>query len=170
MVIEECRCSPRPANRHAHVLSLALLMPAVLLFAVSFAMPAYGGIAQLLSLIMIVCALFVAYKFVFSFYTYTITDPGDGIPCLLVEQMQGKRSSLVCRLPLYAVMRVFSAEEESARGKAYVYVATMHGGCYQYVSGRMDDTNILLKLEADEAFMAALTSGVAEARSRRNEE
>jgi hypothetical protein len=84
--------------------------------------------------------------------------------------MQGKRSSLVCRLPLYAVMRVFSAEEESARGKAYVYVATMHGGRYQYVAGRLDGVDVLLKLEADEAFVAALTSGVAEARRRRNEE
>ena len=170
MVIEECRCTPHPANRRAHALSLALLLPAALLFFLSFFLPGYRGIVQLLSLGVIVGALFVAYKFVLSSYSYTVTDPGDGNPCLLVEQIQGKRSSLVCRLPLYAISRVCPAEQGAAYGKAYVYVATMHGGRYQYVTGRLDGVDVLLKLEADEAFVAALTSGVAEARSRRNEE
>lgn len=170
MVMQELRCAPRPVNHRARSLTLGLLLPAALIFAAAWQMPAYGGVVQFLSLALIVIALFVAYKFIFSAYVYTLTDPGDGVPCLLVEQVQGKRSSLVCRLPLYAVLRVLPAKAEPVRGKAYVYTATMSGGHYQYVVGRMDGVDILLKLEADEDFVAALTAASEEARRARIQE
>ncbi|MBQ8350889.1 MAG: hypothetical protein IJY20_02445 [Clostridia bacterium] len=170
MVMEELRYTPRPVNHHARALSLVLLIVGALLFVSSIPMPAYGGILQLLALVLIVGALFIAYKFILSTYTYILTDPGNGIPCLLVEQIQGKRSSLVCHLPLHAITRILPAEKEPPRGKAHVYVATMRGGCYQYVLGRVDGTDILLMLEADETFMAALSQAAVDARRAHAEE
>ena len=156
MVTEELRYTPRPVNHRATAVAMGLSFPAVLLFAISAVIPTYGGVMQLLGLIMLVVGLFVAYKFVLSSYTYVLTDPGDGIPCLLIEQTQGKRVSLVCRVPLRQILRISEAEKEHRSGKAYVYVATMHGGRYQYVSARTEGVDLLLKLEADEGFIAAL--------------
>ncbi|MBO5050979.1 MAG: hypothetical protein J6D31_02175 [Clostridia bacterium] len=165
MVIEELRYTPRPANRRAVALAIGLSLPAVLLFAVSAAMPNYGGVMQLLGLVMLVVGLFVAYKFILSSYTYVLTDPGDGTPYLLIEQTQGKRVSLVCRVPLEQILRISETEKGHRGGKAYVYVATMHGGRYQYVSGRAEGVDLLLKLEADEGFLAALRRESAAARA-----
>lgn len=170
MVKKELRYEPRPANRRATVVVFSLLVLAVCLFAVSGFIPAYGGIAQMVAILLIVPALFIAYKFILASYTYILTDPGDGIPCLLVEQTQGKRTSLVCRLPLRSLFRVIPAGQEEVRGKAFVYVATMSGGRYQYVVGRVEGTDVLLKLEADDAFATALAEWAAEERRLAAEE
>ena len=170
MVTELARYTPRPANRRAHALALLLLLAGGALFAVSLALPAYGGVVQIASLLLVVAGLFIAYKFLFSTYTYSIADVGDGELRLLVEQTQGRRSSLVCQFPLYAVCRVVEAGKERLPGKAYSYVATMHGGRYQHVQARIDGNLLLLQMEADEPFVALLREQVPLARQRRAEE
>ena len=169
MVIEEKRHRAHPVNSFARVASLALALPAVALFAISGVLPAYGGVVQLVSLALLVAALFLAYKFVFSTYTYVITDPGNGTPCLLVEQQQGRRSTLAFHVPLHAVLRV-QEMGKMPQGRAYLYTARLRGGQYQYVVCRVDGVEQILKIEADADFIAALAAAAAEARQRRADE
>lgn len=166
MAIKELRLEPRPANRFAMAVVLLMLVPALLLFAAAAWLPAYGGLVQTVSLLLIAGGLFVAYKFVWVSYIYTVSDTGDGQPCLLVEERQGKRCSLVCRLPLRSILRIERVEKARSqpRGKAYVYTATMRGGVYYYITGRVDGTDILLKLELDDAFAADMRAAAEEAR------
>lgn len=172
MAIKEMRAEPRPVNRFATWLALLLVILALVLFVASMPLPAYGGLVQALSLLLLVAGLFVAYKFVWVSYVYTVCDPGDGQPCLLVEERQGRRSSLVCRLPLYALLRVERVDkaQKQPRGKTYVYTATMRGGEYYYISGCVDGVNVLLKMEIDAAFAAALQAAAEEARRAWREE
>ena len=159
-----------PANRTAVIATLALGIPAAVLFAGSFALPAYGGVVQLIALLVLVAALFIAYKYIFSTYIYTIIDFGNDTPYLLVEQQQGKRSSLVFQAPLHAVVRVLLKGEPLPSGKVYMYTATLCGGSYHYVLCRIDGANLLLKIEANDTFYAALTEAAAEARLAYKEE
>lgn len=161
MGVKEYHYTPKAVNRRALWVSLACAAAAGAAFLASFFLPAYGGVMQLFSLVLLVAALFVSYKYIWVSYSYTITDPGDGIPCLLVEQVTGRRSSLLCRLPLYAILRILPVGAAAPAGKAYVYTATMWGGSYRYVTGRMEGNAILLKLEGDDAFFSALSAAVA---------
>lgn len=169
MGIKEYRYAPRAGNRRALWVSLACAAVAVAAFLLSFFLPLYGGVIQLLSLVLLVAALFVAYKFIWVSYSYTIADPGDGIPCLLVEQVTGRRSSLLCRLPLYAILRVLPAGAAAPAAKAYAYTATMWGGSYRYVTGRLDGNTVLLKLEGEDAFFAALSDAVSEVKQKKDD-
>lgn len=169
MGIKEYRYTPRAIDRRALWVTLACAAAAVIAFLLSFLLPVYGGLVQLFSLALLVVALFVAYKFLWVSYTYMITDPGDGIPCLLVEQTMGRRSSLLCRLPLYAILRILPAGAAAPAGKAYVYTASMWGGPYRYLTGRMEGNAVLLKLEGDDAFFAALSDAVAAVKQEKDD-
>lgn len=170
MVTEEIRYTPKPANRRALFATLSLLIPAICLFVASNALPGYGGMVQIIAIFLLVPALFIAYKFILTSYTYILKKPGDGIAYLMIEQTQGRRSSLVCHLPLHAVFRVVANDKEVPSGKAYVYVASMSGGRYQYVIGRLSGASVLLKLEADDAFIESLMNAAAAARRAEAEE
>ncbi len=167
---EEIRYTPAPRDRRATVLSLSLFFAALVLFLVTGVMPLYGGLLQLMAICLLVPALFVAYKFVLTSYTYILTDTEQGRPSLLIEQGQGRRKSLLCHLPLSAILRIVEEGQALPRGKAYTYVASLGGGTYQYISARQDGLPILLKLEMNAAFLEALRIRAAAARIAEKEE
>ena len=156
-------CSPRPANQRAKVLVIALFALALVGFAASFFLPDYGGTVQLLCLFVIVYALFVASRFLFVSYVYSIDTDEKGITRLLIEEKQGKRTSLVCHLPLRRIhaIKPFSEAKEESRDRYYTYVATMGGGNYQLVIAEGERGRVGIKIEASEEFAAALREAIA---------
>ena len=156
--------SPRPANNRAKILVVTLFVAAILGFIVSFWIPNYGGTIQLVCLFVLVYALFVASRFLFVSYTYSLYVNDKGVTYFLIEEKQGKRSSLVCQLPLARVLGVkpFSPSAEEARGRYYTYVVTMGGGDYQMVTVEGERGKAAIKIEADAEFLAALRKALSE--------
>lgn len=155
--------SPRSANNRAKILVIGLLAAALIAFIASFYIPTYGGTVQLCCLFAIVYALFVASRFLFVSYTYSLYTNDRGIRYFLIEEKQGKRSSLVCQLPLSRVHAVKPLSEagEETRGRYYTYVATMGGGDYQIVVVDGEKGRVGIKIEANTAFLTALREAIA---------
>ena len=167
----ELRYTPQPQNRRASILWIGLFSLSVLAFAASFALPDYGGTVQMASVIGVVIAIFVAYKFCFSTYTYILTSlEGKGL-YFLIEQTQGKRTSLICEIPLYRILSVTEliGAEKSVRGRYFTCVTTMGGGRYQLVRAMGKKEDILVKIEADEAFLAAFRTLLTSVQAARKE-
>ena len=161
--------APKAKNRSASVLVLVLVICAAVCILLSGALSAYRGLSQLVGLIFAVAAIFVAFKYLLTSYVYTVfSDGAETPPCLLVEQKQGHRSSLVCRVLLKNVLSVEPHTDGSYPSRCYVYVATMRGGTYQLLRVRENGSDFCIKLEADEEFCKALICTIASAKEAGN--
>ncbi len=160
---DEIRYSPKPKNRRALFLWTGLLFLSMTAFVVSCFLPTYGGAVQMGAIIGVVIALYIAYKFSFSSYAYVLMPIEGKGPTFLIEQWQGKRMTLVCHLPLWRVrsVTVLAPREKEIRSKYFTCIATMGGGDYQLVRAVGAKEDILVKIEADEAFLAAFRSQLA---------
>lgn len=157
-------CSPKPTNSRAKCLTFGLSAVAVCGFFASFWLPTYGGTVQLVCLFSLVYALFVASRFLFVSYTYSLFCNERGITYFLIEEKQGKRTSLVCQLPLSRIRAVkpLSDAREQTRERYYTYVATMGGGEYQMVVAEGEKGSVGIKIEASTDFLAAFQRALAE--------
>lgn len=156
--MKDLTCEPKPKNGSAKKFVLIFVASAVALYLVAQAVPYYRGLFHLAALLLLVPAIFVAFKYLLTSYVYTLfSDEGRTPPCLLVEQRQGKRSSLVCRVLLESVVSLSPYTGGPYPGRCYVYTATMRGGSYQLLHAREDGRDIYLLLEADEGFLEALS-------------
>ncbi len=167
----EMRYTPRPSNRRASILWIGLFSLSVAAFTISFALPSYGGTVQMAALIGLVIAIFIAYKFAFSVYTYILTPlEGKGF-YFLIEQTQGKRTTLVCELPLRRIRSLtdLCGEDKNIRGRYFTCIATMGGGRYQLVRAVGSKEDILVKIEADEAFVTAFRTLLSAVQTERKE-
>lgn len=156
--------TPRAVNRRAGWAVGILLGLAAVVFALSLFFSEYGGTLQLVSLFMIVYALFLASKFLFVSNAYSLYTKENGVRFFLIEQKQGRRSTLVCQLPLYRIRSVlpFAEAKEEARGRYYTYVASMSGGNYQMLVVDGEKGSVGIKIEASPEFVAALHVALAE--------
>ena len=164
----ELQYTPRPVNKRAKITVLALALVAVALYIVSVVAPVYKGVLLMGALLVAVAAIFLAYRYLFSVYTYRIfyTEEGEGY--FLVEQGQGKRTSLVAQIPLQTVISVSPYDKNTLpRGKFLAFCATLSGGEYQILHAREAGQNTVIKLEADAAFCAALVGATAKARAEK---
>lgn len=162
--------TPKAKNRSATALILILTLAAVICFLMSAALSLYRGMVQLLALLLAVSAIFVAVKYVLVTHTYSVfPGQGDVPPCFLVEQAQGRRTSLVCRIPLRGILSVEPYKGGSYSGRCYIYTATMRGGAYQILRAREAGHEFCVKLEADEDFMRLLLQKIAEAKATQTE-
>ena len=116
---------------------------------------------------MATAAIFLAYRYLFSTYTYRFYDTEDGVAYFLVEQWQGKRSSLVAQIPLHTVVSLAPYEKERLpHGKFFAFCATLSGGDYQILHSREGGQSTVVKLEMNEAFFALLSEKIGEARTQ----
>ena len=79
--------TPRPANGRAKIAVLALALAALALYIVSVAASAYKGVLMMGALLVVTAAIFLAYRYLFSTYTYRIFYTEDGVGYFLVEQV-----------------------------------------------------------------------------------
>ncbi len=165
-------CTPRAKNHRALILSLSL---AVLGAAAVLLGPrmteSYGGAIQLAGFTMIVLGLLVASKYCMVSYAYSIHPGEAGCPVLLVEQRQGRRSSIVCQISFRRVLAVEEydpAHAEDKHGRSYyTFIATMGAPVYQIVRAEGPKGELYIKLEADPAFVSALQAAIEQARAIR---
>ncbi len=161
--------TPKAKNRSAELLVSILVAVAAVLYFVALAVSLYRGVLRLLAVLLLVAAIFVAYKYLLTSYTYSVfSDEGKTPPCLLVEQKQGSRSSLVCRVLLENVLSLSPCDGKAYPAKCYVYTATMRGGSYQLLLAREVGREICVKLEADNAFLAELSHAISTANTSEN--
>ncbi len=155
--------SPRPANQRAKALVATLFGASLAGFIASSRIPNYGGTVQLFCLALLVYALFVASRFLFVSYTYSIYTNDKGVTYFLIEEKQGKRSSLVCQLPFSRIRSVkpLAEAKEEMRGRYYTYVATMSGGNYYVIAVDGETGRGGIKIEADAPFLATFREALA---------
>ncbi len=158
--------TPRPANGRAKTVVLALALAAVAVYIVSLISPAYKGLLLMGALLVTVAAIFLAYRYLFSTYTYRVFYTEDGVGYFLVEQGQGRRTSLVAQLPLHTLISLSPYDKNSIpRGKFFAFCATLSGGDYQILHAREAGQDTVIKLEADTAFCASLNAYIEKARA-----
>lgn len=158
--------TPRAVNGRAKTVVLLLVLAALALYIVSVAASAYKGILLMGALLVVTAAIFLAYRYLFSAYTYRIFYTEDGMGYFLVEQGQGKRLTLVAQLPLRCVISLAPYDKNNIpHGKFFAFCATLSGGEYQILHAREASQSTVIKLEADTAFFAALTAAVTESRA-----
>ena len=164
--------TPCAVNARAKGAVGMLSASAALGFGLSFLLGEYGGIIQLCALAAIVYALYIASRFLFVSYTYSLFKNEKGTTYFLIEEKQGKRTSLVCQLPLERIYAVkpFPEAKGEAGGRYYTYVATMSGGEYQVVLARGETGKAGIKIEADAAFLAAFQKALSEEKPQTDEE
>lgn len=158
--------TPRPANGRAKIAVLALALAALALYIVSVAISAYKGVLMMGALLVVTAAIFLAYRYLFSTYTYRIFYTEDGVGYFLVEQGQGKRLSLVAQIPLHTVVSLAAYQKSAVpQGKFFAFCATLSGGEYQILHSREGGQNTVIKLEMSEDFFALLSEKTNEART-----
>ena len=158
--------SPSPVNGRAKAIVLALMLAAVAVYVVSLVSPTYKGILLMGTLLLAVAAIFLAQRYLFSVYTYSLFYDEEGGSHFLVEQRQGKRGSLVAQIPLRTVISLTPYDKSTLpHGKFLAFCATLSGGEYQILHAREAGQNTVIKLEADAAFCDALRAAVENARS-----
>ena len=162
---QKVTCSPRPAHGGTKCLVIILSVLAVVGFALSALLGEYAGIVQLFCALAIVYALYVASRFLFVSYTYSLFTNEKGKTFFLIEEKQGKRASLVCQLPLHRIYSIKPQADAKAetKGRYYTYVASMWGGDYYVVAARGETGRAGIKIEPDEAFLSAFRAALAEA-------
>ena len=157
-------CTPQSVNRRATVIAIALCVIGIVTFALAGLVPSGMGAIQLTGLVLIVAGIYIASKFLFVSYTYSITEPNaSGQRFFLIEQAQGKRSSLICRINLLRITAVEDIDPKapSIKEKYFTYVASMGGGRYQMLTARGDKEPVRVKIEASSEFITALREAVA---------
>ncbi len=164
----EVRYTPHAINRCAYWLIAGFVLGAAVLFPASFFLPVYRGLAQLMSAMLLVVALFVASKYVFVSYTYILTPEKEGEPArFLVETKQGRRVSLLFQTPLHTVLSVVPYDKKHLPGGTfYTATATVYGGTYQTLHTKNEMGEAVLKMEADQPFLSALAAKITQAKDR----
>lgn len=162
--------TPRAKNHRALILALSLaVLGAVAVLLGPRITESYGGAIQLTGFTMIVLGLLVASKYCMVSYAYSIHPGESGCPVLLVEQRQGRRSSIVCQISFRRVLAVEeydSAHTEDKHGRSYyTFVATMGAPVYQIVRAEGPKGELYIKLEADPAFVSSLQGALEQARA-----
>lgn len=167
--MNEYRYTPRPKNRNAQILCILLVALGVLAFILAGYFPNYVGSVRMAALILVVVGLFLGIKFIFSTNTYILMRTDKGACYFLVEQAQGKRSSLVCQLPLRRITEVREmrrGRDKTPKGRLFSYVATLGLQEYQLLTAEGDDGKpVQVKLEADEAFFSELKRWLSDCRT-----
>ena len=159
--MEEKRFTPRPKNKVAPICAMAFVVCGLALFLVlPRFITQYAAPVQLAAVMVLVIGIFIAMKYCFVSNTYVLMEGENGRPWFLVEQKQGRRVSTVCQLP---VSRLLAIEEyhrgdaaPKTTGQTFSYIATMNGPEYQFLRARGDKGELLIKIEADADFLAAL--------------
>lgn len=159
--MEEKRYTPRPKNKTAPICAITFAVVGLVLFLVlPRFITRYAAPAQLAAVMLLVIGIFIAMKYCFVSNTYVLMEGENGRPWFLVEQKQGKRISTVCQLP---VSRLLAIEEyhrgeavPKTAGQTFSYIATMNGPEYQFLRARGEKGELLIKIEADADFLAAL--------------
>lgn len=171
----EYRYTPRAKNKLA--ICLVVSLGAASLFCLLFGMVNLLSLRTLwhsLLLVLLVSDLYLYLRFCATSYCYLITDEW-GEPTLVVTQLQGKRASTACRLSLCRLLsldEVDAEEKESARRTLaafraerhrYSYLATLRAGKTQILYGHEGGVRFAIRLEGDDAFVAALRAAHADA-------
>lgn len=155
------RYTPRAVNRHAYLAIVLVVLAAVVCFSIAGFAAGYKGLLQLLSMMLLVVAIFIASKYIFVSYEYIITQEGEDPAYFLIEERQGKRTSLVCQIPLRYILSVTPWDRKTCpAGRFSTFTASMDGGSYSTVHAREAGQDIVVKIEADDAFLAALRDAV----------
>ena len=167
--------SPAPQKREAGFVSAVLLILAV----ISLLFSNIGGIPplplQLISLVCAVAGVYVAVRYAFTSFTYSIAskngtflsslDPEDAD--FYVSKTQGKRGPVTeCRLSMDKLTQVteytdgLTATLREKHGKVSLYHYTVSITAKKRHALVFDDCGecICLVIEADERFLAALSS------------
>ena len=177
----EYRYAPKPQNKKASILVSSLA--ALSLLTIVFSMTEWGpeSLWQSAFLIFVSFSMFFWFRYFAMKYLYTVTDD-YGVPMLIVTSVQGKRISTLCCVELYRLSEIERVENaESEEGKAmlarfkstaakYSYMATLFPKSFQVLFGSEDGRSFAVRIEADEAFLSALTEACEKAKLEKKRE
>ena len=175
-MIEEFSVHPKPQNKNAKLLFLAVFLLSAVGFVTYFFMNQYRGIAGFIALMLLVTALLIYTKYISVEFYYDITKDSEGTPIFVVRQLIGKRQTTLCRISLWDILKI---EKETASERRahkternivkYVYAPTLKPAVsYRItISNRYEKAEIII--EGTDEFIELLGKYSAEARLMRSE-
>lgn len=156
---------PVSKSRRTDLMIFASFILAVCAFCIASFMPSYGGLVQILGLVLLTAAVYLAVRYRLTSFRYVLSDDGDGGVLFTVYRAQGKRSVAECRMSgvyLESVCRRESKKELSdlrCGVSVYDYTASFmpEDICFLvFESGADKKTGVIL--ETDGAFYDALAA------------
>ena len=164
----------KASNNKARRLFYIFLLVAAALTVFYLLIDRYKGVVGLFAVAAIVLATFLYTKYIGVEYFYDLTSDSEGVPVFVVRQVSGKRSSTLCRLDLWSIVKVerLTAKERSAhkteRGmKKYFYLPTLSPESVVLITARSSYENAEIFIEVSDEFADMLKSKAAAARETR---
>jgi len=157
---------PKPSNRKSDLLVITFFALTVILYGIG---KNFGGIfhfiPQVCALFTLTVCIYLAVRYRFTDFRYTLIEDDDGGKLLTVYRSQGKREIAECRMSgcYHEAVTVYNGKttlKEAKKGKSvYNYTASMSPKeITMLVFGGNGEKKTAILLECDEIFYTALNS------------
>ncbi len=164
---------PKAYGKKEKLLSLALAVGAIILFALSGVVSRFNGIYQITSILFAVVSLEVYMKYVGSDYVYEAAETS-----LKVYKITGKKSICVCSLDYEMSLSPVIPSEEYEADKASFpktafnvnYAKNLSPKSYHVYFFEFNGKKSMMKFEPDKEFCAYVNEKIANALENRAEE
>ena len=167
----------KPSDRKAHVLSVAFLITAALLFATRFILNRYQGIVDLGTLGFLTASVFLYTKYISAVYYYdtVILDTGEAL--FVVRKLIGKRYTTLCRISYAEILSVKKQTREELRAHKtprgtvkYNYTPTLFPNTVYRIDTRSAYERAEVVIECSDEMGALIGAWANEARAARMKE
>lgn len=173
-MISEFFSHVKPTNQKAKKLMITLLTIGSIITVIYILADRFKGVIGLFALVFIVGAVFVYTKYIGVEYYYDITFDSQGAPVFVVRQLSGKRQTTLCRIDLYAIVKIekLSASQRKthrapAGYKRYIYLPTLNPEAVLLLTVHSPHERAEITIEAPEEFADLLAKYSIEARESR---
>ena len=164
-MISEFSLKTRPQNKRSVYLFIAFSIGAVaagILYIALMKLGKYHGIAGLLTMVMVIGAIFIYTRYMAAQYYYDVTVVNN-TPLFIVRHKLGKRETTMCRIELGAIVSVEKqTREERKRHKTpsdlarYNYSPSISPEVTYLITARSRYEKAEITVEANDEFAAAL--------------
>lgn len=161
------RCTPARRTRGASV-NAALLMGGGLVLWLAAPRLSWSALLRAAAAVLICTGLYIAVRFVFHGYTYTLEQHGDGRVDFTVVEQSGRRQVTVCRIDCAEIVQMQTLGRGQKPPKpgpgrqVYHYCAEFRPSALTVLTVRNADGESSIRISADPALNAAIAARLAE--------
>ena len=164
-MIAEFSLKTKPQNKKAHYIFIAFLVGAVaagILYIYFMKIEKYHGLVGLLTMMLVIAAIFMYTRYIAAQYYYDVTLPGD-TPLFVVRHKIGKRETVMCRIELASIVSVEKQTRAERKGHktpadlaVYNYSPSVDPEITYLITARSRYEKAEITVEANDEFAATL--------------
>lgn len=171
--MQEFSVKVKPQNRKAHVLCVAFLIVAAILFATRFVVDKHQGIIDLGTLGFITASVFLYTKYVSAVYYYDTMSTAEGEWLFIVRKVIGKRSDTLCRIAYAEILSIKKETKDERKAHKtprgtmkYFYTPTLFPEKVYRIQSRSAYERAEIVIECQDELAAMIGTWAREERER----